>query len=74
MIERGEEREAKRYLNTTVAKAEKELNDLSLELEKSQSRAQATRTPRRRSCWAIVDDLVKKTGEADSRGRSGASG
>ena len=51
MVERGEEREARHYLNTTVAKAERELNALSLQLEEAQTKVKA-KTPRRRSCWA----------------------
>ncbi len=68
MIERGEERQAKNYLNTTVANAEKQLGELSRKLEASQADLKIKEDERER-LLGYVDNLVKDreklTREAD---------
>ena len=59
MIERGEEPQAKRYLNTTVATAEKELKTLSLELEESQAELKKKEDAKEK-LLGYVDNLVKE--------------
>ncbi|MGZ3337836.1 MAG: c-type cytochrome, partial [Isosphaeraceae bacterium] len=68
MIERDEEREARVYLNTTVAKAEQQLLVLTRELEESQTKLKLKEDERER-LRGYVDNLVKDreklTREAD---------
>ena len=68
MIERGEEREARVYLNTTVAKAEQQLLVLSRELEESQTKLKL-KEDEKEKLLGYVDNLVKDreklTREAD---------
>lgn len=68
MIERGEEREARVYLNTTVAKAEQQLLVLTRELEESQTKLKLKEDEKER-LLGYVDNLVKEreklTREAD---------
>ena len=59
MIERGEEHEARSYLNTTVAKAEAEVGELSRELEAAQ-RQQSEKEAAREQLKGHVDNLVKE--------------
>jgi len=68
MIERGEEREARHYLNTTVAKAERELNDLSKELEESQTKLKTKEAEKERLLGYkdnLEDEKKKLTREYD---------
>src|SRR3954453_5253638 len=58
MIERGEEREARNYLNTTVAGAERELNALSLQLEDAQTKVK-TKAAEKEKLLGFVDELKK---------------
>ena len=68
MIERGEEREARNYLNTTVSKAEQQLLVLSRELEESQAKLKL-KEDEKEKLLGYVDTLVKDreklTREAD---------
>ena len=68
MIERDEEREARVYLNTTVAKAEQQLLELSRELEESQTKLKL-KEDEKEKLLGYVDNLVKDreklTREAD---------
>jgi cbb3-type cytochrome oxidase cytochrome c subunit len=59
MIERREEIEARRYLNSTVATTEKALNDLSLKLEESQ-RDLSQKQANKEKLLGYVDNLVKE--------------
>jgi cbb3-type cytochrome oxidase cytochrome c subunit len=58
MVERGEDREARHYLNTTVARAEKELNALTLQLEEAQRTLKA-KTDEKERLLGGVDELKK---------------
>lgn len=68
MIERNEEVQARRYLNTTVAAAERELQSLSLDLEASQAKLTAKQAEKDK-LLGFVDNLKtereKLTREAD---------
>ncbi len=68
MIERGEERQARTYLNTTVAKSEQQLLALSRELEESQASLKAKEDDKQK-LLGYVDNMVKEreklTREAD---------
>src|SRR5262249_27505604 len=59
MIERGEGREAGGDLDTTVYKAERELNELSLRLEEAQASVKAKAADKER-LLGFVDDLKKE--------------
>jgi cbb3-type cytochrome oxidase cytochrome c subunit len=59
MIERGEEPEARRFLNTTVAKSEQELVTLSRDLEKAKTDLKGKETERE-NLAGHVDNLVKQ--------------
>ena len=68
MIERGEEREARHYLNSTVAKAEQELKDLSKELEVSETKKKAKEAEKERLLGYkdnLEDEKKKLTREVD---------
>jgi len=68
MVERGEEREARTYLNTTVARAERELNALSLQLEDSQSKLKVKAEEKERLLGFVAElkkDKEKLTREVD---------
>ena len=58
MIERGEDIPARRYLNTTVAKAEQELGELSRSLEESQINLKQ-KEGQKATLLGHVDNLVK---------------
>ncbi len=68
MIDRGEEREARTYLNTIVHQAEEELGTLSLDLEKVKAEL-AVKKAEKEKLLGFVDDLKKEkerlTREAD---------
>ena len=68
MIDRGEEREARTYLTTVVAGAERELDGLSLELEAARREVKAKKAEKEK-LLGFVDDLKKEkerlTREAD---------
>jgi cbb3-type cytochrome oxidase cytochrome c subunit len=68
MIERGEEREARGYLTTIVAEAQKRFDSLSRELEGAQAALKAKRNEKEK-LLGFVDDLKKEkerlTREAD---------
>src|SRR5208283_2190448 len=68
MVERDEEREARIYLNTTVAKAEQQLLVLTRELEESQAKLDE-KEKEKEKLLGYVDNLVKDreklTREAD---------
>ena len=68
MIERGEEREVRVYLNTTVAKAEQQLLVLTRDLEDSQTKLKR-KEDEKEKLLGYVDNLVKEreklTREAD---------
>ncbi len=68
MIERGEEREARAYLNSTVSNAEKQLAGLSRELEEAQAKFKL-KDEEKEKLLGYVDNLVKEreklTREAD---------
>ncbi len=68
MIDRGDEREARAYLNTVVHEAEQELEKLSLELEKVKAEFNAKKAEKEK-LLGFVDDLKKEkerlTREAD---------
>ena len=68
MIDRGDEREARAYLNTVVRQAEQELEKLSLDLEKVKAEFTAKKTEKEK-LLGFVDDLKKEkerlTREAD---------
>ncbi len=59
LIERGEEREARVYLNTTVSKAEERLGELSRELENAQAKQKA-KEDEREKLRGYVDNLAKE--------------
>src|SRR5262245_205149 len=59
MVERGEERVARSYLNTTVAGAEKELEELSRKLEGSQTELKKKQGVRE-ELLGRVDNLIKR--------------
>ena len=54
MVDRGEEHQARSYLNTVVAGAESELDDLSQELEAVQ-KEQSDRRPQKEKLLGYVD-------------------
>ncbi|QEH36868.1 Cytochrome c [Aquisphaera giovannonii] len=58
MIERGEEGRARRYLNTTIADAEKQLGDLSRQLEQAQSDLKKKQA-QKEELLGFVDRLTK---------------
>ena len=68
MVERDQEREARVYLNTTVAKAEQQLLVLTRELEESQTKLKL-KEDEKEKLLGYVDNLVKEreklTREAD---------
>ena len=68
MVERDQEREARDYLNTTVAKAEQQLLVLTRELEESQTKLKL-KEDEKEKLLGYVDNLVKEreklTREAD---------
>src|SRR5208282_6579244 len=68
LIERGEEREARAYLNTTVTKAEQQLLVLSRDLEESETKRKL-KEDEKEKLLGYVDTLVKDreklTREAD---------
>ncbi|MGC8640500.1 MAG: c-type cytochrome [Isosphaeraceae bacterium] len=59
MVERGEESQARHYLNTTVAVAEQELSQLSLQLEESQTKEKAKQAEKEK-LLGYVDNLKKE--------------
>jgi cbb3-type cytochrome oxidase cytochrome c subunit len=59
MIERGEEREARQYLNTTVFRAERQLEELSRELEASETQVKA-KQGQKQALLGFVDNKVKE--------------
>jgi cbb3-type cytochrome oxidase cytochrome c subunit len=58
MIDRAEERQARTYLSTVVADAEKTLEELSIELEKAKV-AQKAKAEEKEKLLGYVDNLVK---------------
>jgi cbb3-type cytochrome oxidase cytochrome c subunit len=68
MIDRGEEREARAYLSADVQQAERELNDLSLNLEDVKAKLSSKKAEKEK-LLGFVDDLKKEkerlTREAD---------
>jgi cbb3-type cytochrome oxidase cytochrome c subunit len=59
MIERGEEMQARRYLNATVASSERQLNELSRQLEASQHELTQKQAAKDK-LLGYVDNLVKE--------------